>query len=138
MIRPATLDDIPAIMEMGKAFADEAGVTERVGWDHNSVESLLEGILGSPDGILLVGDRSFIGGVVAPHPFNQHHRVFMEFFWRSHGREGLKLLKEAERLAKKRGAHGSIMIGMADMPDLERFYGRIGYRPVEAQYYKEL
>ena len=41
MIRPATLKDIPRILEMGRKFADEAGVTARGGWDDESVAEML-------------------------------------------------------------------------------------------------
>lgn len=138
MIREATAEDIPAVMEMGKAFAEEAGITAEIGWDDDSVRDMLEGMIESPDGILLVGNKGMIGGVVSPHPFNRNVKVFMELFWRSHSREGVRLLKEAERLAKERGAIRSVMVGMARMPDVGPLYERMGYARYETNYIKEL
>jgi hypothetical protein len=94
-------------------------------------------MIDSPDGILLVSDNGMIGGLVFAHPFSRQ-RVFQEFFWRSHGFEGVKLLKTAEAKAKGLGAVRSIMGAMDDLPDLDRLFGRMGYAPTERLYSKEL
>lgn len=137
MIRAATLDDIPAVLVMGKAFADEAGVTAKVGWDDDTVTVLLTHLVESPDGVLFVGDNGMIGGLVFPHPFSGK-LVFQELFWRAHGGEGLKLLKVAEDYAASRGAERSIMIGIDTMPSIDRLYARLNYEPMERLYSKEL
>lgn len=138
MIREATHDDIPAIMEMGKRFADAAGVTAKVGWDDESVRTLLGALIDNEDGVLLVCESGMIGGVVYAHPFNNARRVFQEFFWRSEGREGLRLLEAAEDAARARGADRSIMLGMDSLPRLDRLYSRKGYAPTERSYIKEI
>jgi len=137
VIRPATLGDIPAVLEMGRAFADEAGVTDKVGWDDEAVTALLAHLVESPDGVLFVGDNGMIGGLVFPHPFSGT-KVFQELFWRSHGGEGLKLLKAAEDYAREQGATRSIMIGIDTMPSIDRLYARLNYEPMERLYSKEL
>jgi hypothetical protein len=138
MIRPATLGDIPALLEMGRKFADDAGVTARVGWDAQSVVEMLEGLIEGEDGIVLVSDRGMIGGLVYPHPFNRDVLVFAELFWRAEDGNGLALLAEAERLAADRGATKSVMIAMDDMDRTRRLYARLGYAPCEAQFMKEI
>ena len=138
MIRPATLKDIPALLEMGREFADEAGVTERTGWNNEDVSDLMAALIDSPDGIVLVSERGMIGGYVAGHPFNQSTRMFVELFWRAKDGRGLALLEAAENAAKARGATKSIMVAMQGMARTERLYGRLNYRPVEAQFMKEL
>lgn len=138
MIRQAVTSDIPNIMVLGKEFADEAGVTARVGWDDESVEALLHALIESEDGILLVSDDGMIGGAVYPHPFNQNVRLFVEMFWRARDGNGLALLKAAEALAKERGASRSVMVAMNDMDRTRRLYGRMGYDPLEAQFIKDL
>ena len=137
MIREATVEDIPACLGMGKAFADEAGVTDRVGWDDGAAKRLLRMLIEAPYGILLMGDNGMIGGMVFPHPY-AGTMVFQELFWRSHGVEGVKLLKEAEKRAQALGATLSIMIGMDSLPDLGRLYARQGYEPMERLYGKGL
>lgn len=137
-MRQATHADIPHVMELGRRFADEAGVTGEVGWDDESVRSLLGMLIDSDDGILLVGKASIFGGLVFPHPFNNSVKIFQELFWRSEGFEGLKLLAEGEKLAKARGATRFLMLDIATMPDLEKLYTRLGYRLAERTFIKEI
>lgn len=137
MIRDATISDIPMVLEMGRAFANEAGVTAKIGWVDEAVESVLTVLVESPDGILLVGDNGMIGGLVLAHPFSGQ-RIFQEMFWRSHGIEGVRLLKAAEKQAKEKGATLSVMIGMDSLPSVERLYARMNYQPMERLYSKEL
>ncbi len=138
MIREAAAADIPAIMAMGKRFADEAGVTQAVGWDDASVEAML-GAMIEGEHILLVGDRGMIGGLVFGHPFSGV-KVFQELFWRNEGppTQGVRLLDAAEKLARERGCERSMMIEIATMPGAERIYRRRGYEPAERNFIKEL
>lgn len=137
MIRRCSEADIPFVMELGKRFADDAGVTDQVGWDDESVEALLRVMI---DGhILLRGETSILGGLVFAHPFNAGRKIFQEMFWRSEGSgEGVKLLAEAERIAKEMGAERSLMLTVATMPGAERIYERRGYVPAEQTFIKEL
>jgi GNAT superfamily N-acetyltransferase len=137
MIREATTADIPRLLEMGRKFAEEAGVAERVGWSDEAAQELLEQLVEAETGILLCNETGMIGGLVFAHPFSGA-MVFQELFWRSHGRDGIRLLRAAEDRARSLGAQRSIMIGMDTMPDTERLYGRLGYTPGERAYHKEL
>jgi len=138
MIRAATFNDIPALLEMGRKFADEAGVTARIGWDDDSVQAMLEGLIESPDGIVLVSERGMIGGYVAAHPFNRAARLFVELFWRAEDGRGLALLNAAEAQAQTLGATKSVMVAMDGMERTTRLYGRLGYALCEAQFIKDL
>ena len=140
MTRPAAVSDIPMIMEMGKRFADDAGVTDQVGWNDEDVEALLHHLIESDDGVLLVGDRCMIGGIVIDHVFNRHCRVFQELFWRSEGSGGVRLLKEAERIARARGASRFLMLSTELMAPEEtgRLYERLGFERGETIYTKRL
>lgn len=122
---------------MGREFAEEAGVTARVGWDDAQAEALLGHLIENENGVLLCSETGMIGGVVFPHPFSGLS-VFQEMFWRSHGRDGLRLLRAAEARAKELGAARSVMIGMDTMPDTGRLYERLGYAPAERTFIKEL
>ncbi|MES2905169.1 MAG: hypothetical protein V4696_13365 [Pseudomonadota bacterium] len=137
MIRPATLADIPMIMELGRRFADEAGVTEQVGWEDESVSALLEAMVANH--ILLVGDRAIFGALVFGHPFSGR-LIFQELFWRNEGpaTQGVRLLDMAERIARERGCERALMLAVATMPGAERIYERRGYRPAERTFIKDL
>ncbi len=138
MIREAEASDIPAIMEMGRRFADEAGVTDAVGWDDAAVEGML-GAMIEGEHILLIGDRGMIGGLVFGHPFSGK-KVFQELFWRNEGppTQGVRLLDMAESMAKERGCERSMMIEIETFPGAARIYERRGYKPAERNYIKEL
>ncbi len=137
MIRDATADDIPAMLAMGKRFADEAGVTEQVGWDDNYVSGLLRALIA--DHIAIVGDAGMIGGLVFAHPFSGRI-VFQELFWRNEGPalQGVRMLDEAERQARERGCERSLMIEIDTFPGAERIYRRRGYEPAERNFIKRL
>lgn len=138
MIREAVESDIPAIMEMGKRFADEAGVTDAVGWDDDAVEGMLQAMI-EGEHILLIGDRGMIGGLVFGHPFSGR-KVFQELFWRNEGpaTQGVRLLDMAEKLAAERGCERSLMIAIDTFPGAERVYERRGYKPAERNFIKVL
>ena len=138
MIRPATYDDIPAMLVMGRAFAEDAGVVARVGWDDASVADTLETLIDNDDGIVLVSEQGMIGGIVAPHPFNHSVRVFSELFWRAEDGQGRALLNEAEKIARQRGANVSAMVAMDGMERTRKLYKRLGYAYCEAQFMKVL
>lgn len=138
MIRNATLEDIDSIVAMGRKFAAASGTDRELGWDEESVRTLVATLIEGPDGILVVGERSMLGGLVFPHPFNVNTRVFQELFWWSESRDGLKLLEEAERQARDKGAVRSLMLCMDAMPGAERIYERRGYKRAEYSYAKDL
>ncbi len=138
MIREADESDIPAIMELGRRFADDAGVTDAVGWDDGAVEAMLRAMI-EGEHILLVGDRGMIGGLVFGHPFSGR-KVFQELFWRNEGpaTQGVRLLDMAEKLAAERGCERSMMIEIEAFPGAARIYERRGYRTAERNFIKEL
>jgi GNAT superfamily N-acetyltransferase len=138
MIRRATLKDSPALLEMGRKFADETGVAERIGWDAESVADLLAMLIESETGIVLISEQGMIGGYVAPHHFNRNVRMFVELFWRAEDGQGRALLDAAEAQAEALGAAKSIMVAMDGMERTARLYGRLGYVPCETYFMKEL
>lgn len=140
MIRAATEADIPRLLEMGSRFADDAGVSDWVEWDDESVTALLVHLIEDEDAICLVSDKGMFGGFVFPHEFNNKVLVFREVFWRSEGFEGVKMLRMAEEWAKAKGAR---LCGMFTpikevTGDVGPLYERLGYAPSERIYMKEL
>lgn len=137
MIRPATLADIPAMIEMGKRFTDAAGFSEHVGYDAESVEALLKGLIGGA-GVCLVGPDCMAAALVFPHPYNQAHISAQELFWWSEGRQGVALFDALESAVKARGAQSFVMLTIEAMrPDvMARFYRSRGYRPIERGFIK--
>lgn len=129
------------MLEMGKRFADDAGVTDWVEWDEASVTTLLEFLIENEDAICLYADGAMFGGFVFPHEFNNSVMVFKEVFWRSEaGGVGVKMLKKAEQWAQGKGATISGMFTPIKMePEkVGKLYERLGYAPTERTYMKAL
>ncbi|WP_368647805.1 N-acetyltransferase family protein [Castellaniella ginsengisoli] len=63
MMRPATLEDVPALVEMGAGMAAESPRWNRLTYSGERVGNTLRNLIESPDGLVLVGERS--GGLIA-------------------------------------------------------------------------
>lgn len=140
MIRPATLDDIPALLDMGHRFAAKARLVDHVGYDPESLERTLAHLIESDTGVVVIGEHGAAGGMVHPHPFNHAITVGQELFWWSEGGEGLALFDALEAAAREAGAVYWTMITLeAIRPQATgKLYERRGYRPLEHSYIKRL
>ena len=137
MIRAATLDDIPALAEMGQRFANRARLTDHVGYDPASMAVTFAALIENDANALFIGESGAIGGVTAPHPFNHAHYVAHEMFWWSEGREGLQLLDAFEVWARERcHSIGMITLEAVNADRMERFYIRSGFVPLERSFIK--
>lgn len=119
---------------MGERFIAEAGLF--CGFDRESCEALLRGLIDS--GILLVADdlSGMVGGAVYPHPFNANHMTGCELFWWSEGAHGTALLEAIEAEAKARGCQSWTMIALEALrPEaVGALYRRRGYALKEHGY----
>lgn len=138
MIRDATTDDIPAMVEMGRHFANVAGFGDHIGYDDDTVASTLAALI--EDGICLIGDKAMAGAAFYRHPFNAAHLACCELFWWSEGRDGLGMLGAIERKAREAGAHSLTMATM-DILNADRMahvYTKRGFKPLDHNFVKVL
>lgn len=139
MIRPATVSDIPALLEMGARFADKARLIEHVGYDPADMENTFAEMVANENYALLIGETGAIGGVRSPHPFNYSHWIAQELFWWSEGREGLRLLDAFEAwAAEKCGTVRMICLEAVNPERMGKLYERRGYVALEHGYIKRL
>lgn len=148
MIRPATHDDLPRVLEMGERFFDTAGWDDVAEWDQASVRKTLEGLIEGDAGCLFVAEAEgglvgMTGGLVYPFYFDHGHITGQELFWwvePEHRGVGGALLDAMETWAKEAGAKSFAMIALDKInPDLMgRVYRRRGYRPSEHSYIRRL
>ena len=136
MIRPATVDDIPALMEMGQRFASLAQLNEHVGYDPDSMKESFGALINGEHPVFM-GETGAIGATSTHHPFNREHIIAQELFWWSEGREGLRLLDALEAWCEEH-CHSLRMITLqAVRPEATgRLYERRGYVPLEHSYIK--
>lgn len=136
MIRSATHDDIPWLVETGDAFHKAAGHREEhIREDYaQTLANLIEG------GIILRSDSGVIGGIVFPCYFNFAEKWAQELFWWSEGRDGMALLRAFEARAKDMGAGKIIMSRWESLRPkaVDRVLRAEGYAPIETSYEKVL
>lgn len=150
MIRPATEDDIGAIVRMGISFNEIARVGQLIEADTNSMIVYAEQLIRSDNACLylatLNGEIVGMAGAVL-YPFHANLNVIMghETIWwvepefRGHG-AGPELKDTLERWAESNGA--SFMI-MSSQPNLDgdkvnRYLAHAGYQPIDQNHIREL
>lgn len=144
MIREATPADIPDLVDMAERFLAESPYGAVMQADRASMARLGRMLIAKPHGLMLAaeGDAGapvgMIGVLATLHPYSGAP-VMSEMFWyvapEARG-AGVRLLRRAEDWGRANGLAAAIMVA----PD-ERvggFLTRIGYRPVETHFIKEL
>lgn len=135
MIRRATLDDLPAIVEMGGKFhayspwADVDYDPERAG------EFIARVVL--PQGAVFLSEDGMIGALLSPLYFNPAKVTAVElFWWAPTGDRGLRAA--LENWACAAGAFGVQFSALADSHSkaVGRLYRRAGFAPAETAYIK--
>lgn len=136
MIRQATAEDVPAIVEMGRefhAYSPWRGVPFDAVAVAEFARRLIEG------GVVLLSERGMIGGLLSPLYFNPAHVVAVELFWWAKA-EGGALRAAFEEWGRNAGAHAVQFsaLGDAHAEAMDRMFRRHGYARIETGYVKEL
>lgn len=140
MIRGARLDDIPALIRMGKKFR-HAAYRRHLAENPEQMRRMAAQLIGADGLLVMEHDREItgmLGFLVFPH-FLSGELVAAEVFWwvePQHRGDGLKLLREAERRARAAGAKRMQMI--APNQRVASLYSRLGYEFVESAYQRSL
>lgn len=144
MVRLATLEDLPRLTEMAKAFLNESGYADFYGTDDQSIESTLTNLINS-ESLLTDGGNGMVGFLVFPMYFNVNHIVSQEMFWwvskeKRGTKLGIELLIEAEKQSKKLGAKSMFMISLDHLhgDKVGDLYKRMGYTKNEQVYMRRL
>lgn len=148
-IRPATPEDTPDLVRMGKAFlaATRYGTLFRA--TSESLEALASMLFNFGDQaviLLAVSDEDYVFGMLAAfvslNPLNQRPYADEVVWWvdptgRGQQRAGPALLRAAEDWARARKCYMVKMVAPIST-DVGRFYERLGYEAVETAYAKVL
>lgn len=145
MVRPATSDDIPRMVELGELFFNEAGLSRLFPYDPISAAQTFAGMIANPDAavfLIIVDSRVVggIGGLISPHYCNYAVRVMSEFFWWIEptcrgSQDAVRLAVVMETWARRRGAVVGDWTALRNSPpSVGRFYRKRGYEQAETHY----
>lgn len=139
--RDATHDDIPALLAMGRRFADAADLDALSGYDEASVKALFEYLIDDEQGVLIVMDGGAAGAIVHPALFNRSHTTASELFWwvdPDKRGNGIRLFLALEKATAAKGAGSMQMTTIVGLDDgaLSQFYERRGYRATDRNFLK--
>lgn len=126
-MRKATLDDMPRLMEMGRAF--HAAVRPEWPWSDDGFADLMRRLMKS--GHVTITDGGFMAGVKMAHPVNPHWWVAHELLWWAEDGSGPQHFKAFRKWASD--ADEIRWSCRADNDRVKRFYGKFS-RHVEAVY----
>lgn len=147
VIRPARLDDIPEMLQMGRRFFDASGYADITEFDPNSLEATFRNLLTSESSVCLVVENKKLVGLAAaliyPFYFNAHHLTSQELFWwvdKEHRGVGTQLFESLIAGVKARGAKSLSMIALERLtPEkVGAIYERRGFRPSERSWIRRL
>lgn len=149
MVREATLDDIPQIVDMGRAFHAASAYASIVAYDAESAGVTFAGLITGEDGVVFVYDDEFgriVGTTAAmayPFFFNRHHKTGNEFFWwvdpdHRGSNIGKALLDALEAWKETVNAKSFTLSALESMrPEVVgEIYRRRGYMPSDRSYIK--
>lgn len=143
MIRTATPDDIPRLVELGVRFMRESGYARHFSVNPEAQAKLAGDLIEAENGHVLVDEQrgEIIGmiGVIATYHPHSGDPVMLELFWyvlpRARG-GGVRLLLEAEAWARANGIGISLVVSPSN--SVSQMYERLGYAPLERQFIKTL
>lgn len=144
MIREASVEDIPRLVEMAEAF-HALSPYQGVAFDGDSFARSIERYLSDPCWTVKVLDEDGVVGlaiaVVQAFYFNEDEITAQELMWwvdpDSRG-GGLRLLYALEGWARDKGAKTLAMGDVPGLRSLESLYRRRGYEPADNLYIRSL
>jgi GNAT superfamily N-acetyltransferase len=134
MIRKATADDLPRILDLGAEFL-ALGPYAWVPLDLAAFETFCRGLL--EVGVIFLSDDGLIAGCLSPFYFNPSVVMAAELFWFARS-DGRALRQALEDWAKDQGCVALTCSGLANEREatIRRLYGRAGYDVTEVAFVK--
>lgn len=133
MIRFATLDDLPDVVEYGRRF--HAMSQQPFPYSEEAATGFSAGLIENDAGCVLLSDHGFIGGMLAPAYCAPAWVMAVELFWWAE-KDGMRLLRAFESWAVDRGAQEVRMTSLAALPKADAILRRKGFEPAEISYRK--
>ncbi|TWA74172.1 hypothetical protein FBZ82_101187 [Azospirillum brasilense] len=145
MVRRATSDDLPALLEHARAMYGLSGMAGIAEWSDDAMADTFHALMASPMGAVFVAEEGgrAVGMLVAgAHPlyFAHDHLVAQEIGWHAEPGYGPGLKAAFEAWAREVGASSIIMGALeSQRPEaVARLYRRSGYQLMETNFIKRL
>lgn len=149
MIRPARLDDMPAMLALLADFHAASGMGAVAPYCAESMAATLARMMDNNAAILLVAEHNgdvvgVAGGSVFPAYWNQAQTIGQESFWWAdpahRGRIGPAMLENLEQEARNRGAVRFLMVCLEALRPtaVGELYRRRGYEALEHSYVRAI
>jgi len=143
VIRPATHEDVPALVVMGQQFAQTEMYRDVLHENPEQMAVVATNLIEHESGTVLVLEREgvlvgMIGIICTLHFLSGEMYAGEVFWWVTPGQrgDGVRLLRAAESWAIESGAKTLQMIAPTER--VGRFYDRMGFARMETSYQKEL
>ncbi|MDQ3170236.1 MAG: GNAT family N-acetyltransferase [Acidobacteriota bacterium] len=144
MMRKATSDDVPRLVEMGHRFLSSTSYAGAIADNPDQMAATASMLIEHPHGCVLVAENEahalvgMLGAIVYAHHISGESVCGEVFWWvePEHRGVGVRLLRAIETWATGKGALKMQMI--APTPDVCVLYERLGYAPVETAYQRTL
>lgn len=147
MIRPATIDDIPRIVDLGKMLHQESRYAP-ISFNEEKVATLMRYLI-EKDGVVFVAevDGEIVGGIagaITEFWFSSETQAFDYSFFLApearHGMQAVRLMSAFENWAR---IHGARQIDMGITTDINvdksaRLYTGMGYKECGKLFVKEI
>ena len=150
LIRLATVEDIPQMIPLAERFFAASGLSQWFRFDPESFANTVDGLIGSPAGIVLIakaGDEcvGMVAALAYQCWFDSAHRTAQELFWwvepeHRQGSTGAQLWRRLEEWAQQNECRTMEMGALEALrPEaLGKKYARLGYGPKERIFVKSL
>lgn len=145
--RPATVEDIPALVELGQSFFSESHLADFSCYAPDRVRTMLDQLIQGDRSVVWLSEfdgrlTGFIGGSVQA-VWCADVDVAVELAWWVDPlvrgtNTALRLLQMFEVWAHEHGARGVVMTDIVDLPQASMLFSRMGYSVVERSHFKGL
>lgn len=141
-IREATTGDVDVLVAMGERFLGSV-YARKIHANAAALRDLSVGLLASPDAVIYVAEVhgavvGMMGLMRYVHPMSGELTASEVMWWVDPERRGsgVRLFRVGEAWAKAGGV--TVIQMIAPSLDVERFYERVGYEPVERTFQKRV
>lgn len=144
MIRKATMDDMPRLIQMGRHFIGQTGYQRHIAANDIQMQVLAHHLMTNENTTIFAFERDgeligMLGCMIFDHPVSGE-KIASEVFWwvepESRG-VGFDLLRQFEKWAKAKGA-AKMQMGAPAGTTVGKFYERLGFLEVETLYQRDV